>query len=247
MANNANAGYDGEAMTRPSLLITRPLASATRFVGRLAEDIQQSVTIVVSPLLEIVPNGAQVDLSPYAGVVFTSSNAVALAPNGNQRPAYCVGRMTAERAKAAGWTVAATEQDAENLIAELARTHPVEPLLHLAGRHRRGDIAARLTGLGIKTDVQTLYDQNPVDLSAQALALFEGEGRILVPLFSPRSAAHFIERAPKLHNVSVVAISDAVADCCQMAGIESVLVVAEPTGKEMLCAVEKILLGTSLA
>lgn len=247
IANNASAGYDSGAMTPTSLLITRPHASAARFIARLAEDIRQNVTIVTSPLLEIVPTGVQPDLAGYAGVIFTSSNAVTLAPEGNQKLAYCVGHLTAENAKITGWTVSAHEKTAEDLVAYLSEMAPAGPLLHLAGRHRRGDIAARLTAMGIETKVQILYDQKLMPLSEQAHALLQAEGRVLVPLFSPRSAAQFIDQVPHLHNVIIVAMSDAVAQCCRGLGAAHVLIAAAPTGQEMVQAVEKVLRNTSLA
>tara|TARA_R110000787_G_scaffold250480_1_gene356099 strand:+ start:122 stop:826 length:705 start_codon:yes stop_codon:yes gene_type:complete len=234
-------------MTLPSLLITRPQASATRFAAGLARDVRQRVKIVTSPLFEIVPTGIRPDLSRYAGIIFTSSNAVALAPKVNHRPAYCVGHIAAERAKAAGWTIFAEEQTAEHLIARISEMAPAGPLLHLAGKHRRGDIAARLTALGITTEVHVLYDQNAVDLSAEAHALLKGAAPVIVPLFSPRSAALFVDQTPHLHNVIIVAMSDAVALCCQGLGAARILVVAAPTGQEMLRTVEKVVRSSSLA
>lgn len=247
MANNASSGYESGIMTLPSLLITRPIASAACFVARLAKDIQRDVTIVISPLLEIVPTGAQIDLTEVAGVIFTSSNAVELTPKGNHLPAFCVGHRTAKRAEAAGWAVVAEERTADKLVARLAEMAPPGPLLHLAGAHRRGDIAGRLTELGSPTNVLVLYAQTTLDLTAEAIELLDREGPVVVPLFSPRSAAQFIEQVPDLRNVTIVAMSDAVAQCCLNLGAAGVLVAAAPTGQEMLRCVEKVLCDISLA
>jgi uroporphyrinogen-III synthase len=234
-------------MTQTALLITRPYASAMRFEARVSQDVRRSANIVISPMLEIVPTGVQPDLANYSGVIFTSANAVALMPEGAGKSAYCVGSVTAERAKTAGWMVLAQELNADDLVVRVTGLTPKGPLLHLAGQHRRGDIAARLTAMGIKTDVEVLYDQEPMPLSAQARVLFEGEGPIVVPLFSPRSATQFIEQAPHLRGVTLVCISDAVAEQCQGSGVASVVTVPTPTGQEMLLTVEKVLRGTSLA
>lgn len=247
MANNANAGYEHETMTLPALLITRPHEAAVRFEVGLSQDIRSRAKIVISPLLEILPTGAEPDLSPYGGVIFTSSNAVALAPRGNQMPAFCVGHVTAQRAKAAGWEISAEAETAEHLTSQLEKISPKGPLLHLAGKYRRGEIAERLTALGIATDVLVLYDQRPVALSDEAQALLKGEGAVVVPLFSPRSAAQLLEQAPQLHNIIIVAMSDAVAQCCREMGARRILVAAAPTGQEMRRSLEKVMRNTSLA
>ena len=231
----------------PSLLITRPIASAACFVAGLAKDIQRDATIVVSPLLEIVSTGVQIDLTGFRGVIFTSSNAVALAPKGIQRPAFCVGQKTAKRAEAAGWSVIAEERTADQLVTRLAELAPTGPLLHLAGAHRRGDIADRLSALGTPTEVIVLYSQNKLDLTTQAIELLNGEDPVVVPLFSPRSAAQFIEQAPDLHNVTIIAMSEAVAKYCLNRGAARVLIASTPTGQEMRLNVEKVLRDTSLA
>lgn len=235
------------AMTQATLLITRPLASALHFKAELPQDLQRTAKIVISPLLEIVSTGVQPDTTTYAGVIFTSANAVGLMSEGAGKPAFCVGSVTAEHAKVAGWRVLAQELNADDLVARIAGTDAGGPLMHLAGRHRRGDIAARLTARGIETDVEVLYDQKSMPLSAQARALFEGEGQILVPLFSPRTATKFVEQAPHMRGVTVVCISDVVAKRCQGAGVASVITVPSPTRSQMLMAVEKLLRGITLA
>jgi uroporphyrinogen-III synthase len=215
-------------------------------VARLRPDLLSGIDVVLSPLLEIVPTGATPDTSLYGGVIFTSANAVRLAPTVKGQMALCVGSITAHHAQAAGWNVVAIEQTAEDLIARIAKIKPAGPLLHLAGRHRRGDIAERLNAVNIKVDVETLYDQTPVVLTKQAHAVLEGEGLVVVPLFSPRTAAHFIDQTPNLHNVTVVAMSEAVAECCKGTRVARILVAAMPTGQEMCRTVEKVLSSTSL-
>jgi len=247
MANNASAGYEHETMTLPALLITRPHEAAVRFAAGLSQDIRTRAKIVISPLLEIVPTDAQPDLAPYGGVIFTSSNAVELAPHGNQMAAYCVGHVTAQRAEAAGWEICAETETAEQLISQMEKISPAGPLLHLAGKYRRGEVAERLTALGIATDVLVLYDQRPVELSDQAQALLKGEGAVVVPLFSPRSAAQFLDQIAHLHNVIIVAMSDAVAQCCREMGARRILVAVSPTGQEMRRSLEKVMRDTSLA
>lgn len=234
-------------MTLPSLLITRPKASADRFVTRLSDDVRKKFPIVISPLMKIVPTEGLPDLADYKGMIFTSANAVEFAPNGNGRPAYCVGKMTAKHAQEKEWNILATAENAEALVEQLSNSNLTGPLMHLAGRYRRGKIAERLTAQGTQVYVYTLYDQHLLPLSDEAQSLLNGEAQVVVPLFSPRTAAHFIDQAHCLENVRVIAMSEAVASVCKGVPEKHMTILAVADGQEMMLDVEKVLRGISLA
>ena len=59
------------------------------------------------------------DLGPEDGAIFTSARAVALAPEGRDRVAYCVGERGAQAALAAGWRVVHTAETADAAIERL--------------------------------------------------------------------------------------------------------------------------------
>ena len=231
----------------PSLLITRPKASTDRFVARLSSDLRERFPVVISPLMRIVPIGDQPDLTNYKAVIFTSTNAVEFGPHGNERYAYCVGEETAKRARMAGWQVVTTAVNADGLVDDLAATGPIGPILHLAGRHRRGEIAQRMTARGTQVDVYTLYDQKLLPLSDEAQSLLDGEGRVVVPLFSPRTATQFIDQARKLDRVTMITMSKAVAQVCKGSHSANVLVAVAATGQEMIRSVEKAMYDISSA
>ncbi|MFC6641682.1 uroporphyrinogen-III synthase [Sulfitobacter profundi] len=136
-------------------------------------------------MIEIAPTGVEVDLAPFAGVIFTSANGVAHAPKGDGRPAFCVGPQTTAAAAKAGWQAQMAGLDAQTLIATLSGQPQIGPLLHLAGRHRRADVAAILGASGLTVDVATIYEQNLLPLSAAAQTLLNGPSPVIVPLFSP--------------------------------------------------------------
>nr|WP_281361073.1 uroporphyrinogen-III synthase [Sulfitobacter maritimus] len=231
-------------MTQPRLLLTRPPQSSAVFLKRLPSALHKGV--VVSPLIEIVPSGDAPDLSGYAGVIFTSANAVANAPAGEGRPAYCVGPQTTEAALAAGWQAQMSGFDAVSMIAELSGRADLGPLLHLAGLHRRGDIAGDLTATGLTTDVHTLYEQRLLALSDEAQHLLQGDDPVLVPLFSPRSAAQFAREAARTAQVLAVSISDAAAQALEGLPLRAHDVAALPTGEAMAEAVEKLFRRSTL-
>lgn len=239
MANNAQ--------TSTSLLLTRPQDSADRFLARLDPDVLGGVTVCISPLMKIVPTGLAPDLSGYAGAVLTSAQVVALAPESTGLPAYCVGAQTAERAAKAGWAVAVIAETADALVAALIARGPAGPLVHLAGAHRRGDIALRLGNRGIPVDELTLYDQHLLPLNATAQSLLKGPGPVIVPMFSPRTARQFVDQAQTTASAHVVAISPAVAAVLRAVDLNGLETAAAPTGEEMARSVEMLLRKTSLA
>ena len=231
-------------MTQPRLLLTRPQPGAEAFLARLSPALHEGA--VVSPLIEIVPTGAQPDIAPYAGVIFTSANAVAHAPKGNGRPAFCVGPQTTQAANAAGWQAEMAGLDAAAMIATLSSRAELGPLLHLAGQHRRGDVAGVLSQTGLKVDVETLYNQRLLPLSDDAQALLQGNAAVLVPLFSPRSAQQFVRAASRVEGVMAISISAATADALEGLPLRAHDVATEPTGEAMVKAVEKLFRRTTL-
>lgn len=237
-------------MAKPILLMTRARAASERFVSDLNAKGMDGVRVLYSPLLDIVPTDTVPDLSGIGGVIFTSSNGVAFAPDGAGQSAYCVGARTAENAETRGWRVDLVSQDAEKLVDSVKKAAPTGPLLHIAGAHRRGDIAQKLSAAGIPTDVHVAYKQPLLPLSDAAkevLLADVGEVTVIVPLFSPRVAAQFGAQAVCGAHVQVLAMSQAVADALggtTCAG--RVQIAPGPTGEEMRIGVENLLWGDSL-
>ncbi len=232
-------------MTKPTLLMTRPLRQSQGFVARLDPAVMAGVRVVTSPVLEIVATGSAPDLGPYDGVIFTSAQAVEFAPEGQGTTVYCVGARTAEAAQGQGWVVAHVAQTAADLIAALSKGQ-ARRLLHLAGRYQRGDIAESLQGFGKSVDVHVLYDQQARALSFEAHeALVTGDS-VIVPLFSPRSAALFAGCVPHATRATVIALSSAVAEALGGLAVAEITVAAAPTAKEMIASVEKLLRHPSL-
>ncbi|WP_295048177.1 uroporphyrinogen-III synthase [uncultured Paracoccus sp.] len=166
--------------TRPVLLLTRPQADSQRFAAMLPD-----WRAVIAPILRIVPmphDAAR--LAQAQGLVFTSAHAVASAGPGRGRLALCVGGHTAQAARAAGFDVRTGNGFAEGLLPLIAAAGV--PLVHPHGRH----LAKRLPVPGM-----VVYDQQAVLLTTEAQALLAGDGPVVLPLFSPRSARLVAEAA----------------------------------------------------
>lgn len=234
-------------MTKSSLLLTRPQASAERFLGHLDPDLLGDAIICISPLVRIVPLDPAPDPGGYEAVVFSSAHAVDFAGSGRGTPAYCVGQQTARAASGRHWDVKLLAETADDLVASMERHRVQGPLVHLAGKHRRGEIAQRLTALGAQTDVVTLYDQELLCLTNEAQNMLVGEAPVIVPLFSPRTAAQFAKEARDTSHVIAVAISPAVAQALDGTPLAGLRVAAAPTGEQMRQAVEILLCRDSLA
>jgi len=219
------------ARPKPVVLMTRPRPSAERFVALLSDACREKIDIIFSPLIEIAPLAVNLENDGAAGVIFTSANAVAAVANvfpGAGRPAYCVGRTTTEAADRAGWTAHFAGHNAGELVENLMRDGGVTPLVHLRGRHTRGDIAGRLTKAGTPVQDRVVYDQILLPLSPEAVAAIKRAETIVAPIFSPRTARHFagqIQNAGKCH---VVALSQAVADPLKTCGFAEIRVAGQP-------------------
>lgn len=224
------------------VLLTRPAASAARFQKLLLDRLAGQIEVVLSPLIGIEPCVASIDLSGYQGVVFTSSNAVRVAAKllcRTDLPAYCLGVQTTALARELGWTAAQFGQDAQTLITAIAKKRPLAPLLHLSGVHTRGKVAEHLTEAGVLTAALEIYDQPVLPLSSEAKRLFVGGTSMIVPLFSPRSAAQLCSTAPFSEGAVTVAISDAVAGSLTEQWRGGVTIAAAPTADAVFDAIEK--------
>ena len=229
-------------MNMPILLMTRPLSASDTFVGRLSDEAVRGVRIISAPLIAIAPTNHAPVLDGYNGVIFSSSNGVSHAPAGKGRSAYCVGARTAQDATGMGWQVKTIAQDANDLVAALIGRDNPGTLLHLAGEHRRGDIARRLSAAGIPTDEHVLYTQSSVPLNSEAKTALAGEATVIVPLFSARTAAQFDAQVAVAPNAHILAISGAVADVLINQWADQLQIAPAPTAEEMRRSVENLLL-----
>lgn len=236
---------------RPILLLTRPEAGSARFLAALPDAVRDGVKPLVSPLIAPVACGQMPALAEYDAVLFTSQEAVAQVaaraevPPG--LPALCVGRATAEAAGAAGFRARSADGDAQALLALVRAQLPVGArLLHLRGTHSRGDVAATLSRAGWPTGEAVIYDQAERPLSAAAHAALSGTAPVIVPLFSPRSAALFAAGFHGTASLYVGCMSVAVAQECQTLPARSLHVCTRPDQSAMVALVERLWREASL-
>lgn len=218
--------------------MTRPLSASRAFVDALPAHLTARLDIILTPLLRIEPTGQTAPLSDTDAVIFTSSNGVRFAPDGAGRTAFCVGAATTKAATTRGWRAIERGTTAHSLAQNLSANPPHHKVYHLSGIHTRGDITGRLRAVGVDAHRVALYDQVTCDLSAPARNALAGERGALIPLFSPRTAAHFFGQVPALSQGIVIAMSDAVAATAPDSLRAQLIVSVAPDANAMAKALE---------
>jgi uroporphyrinogen-III synthase len=185
------------------LLVTRPEPEGERTAARLRAGGHE---VVLAPMLRVEPVAdAAFGAGPWAGVVFTSANAVrAIAAHRRfgelpGLPAFAVGTRTREAAMAAGFSDVVSADGGVDDLAGLiaARIGGGGPsLLYLAGNDRAGDLAGALAKVGLPVETVVAYRAVIVgDFDARLRAVLAGGGIDGVLHYSARTADAFIAAA----------------------------------------------------
>jgi len=230
-------------------LLTRPQAQSERFAQACRERLGEDLSIVISPLMSIRYMDVDVDLRDVEAVVATSANGIeGLAQRCDLKglDAICVGDATAAAARAAGMCAVSAEGDATALIALIRAQRPKGALLYVRGTEVRTDLAAALADAGIAVRSAIMYDQRQIGLNGDAVRLLQGKGSIVLPLFSPRSAALAAEAcAPYAPRLRIDAISEAVADAWTGPLPDALTIARRPDGGAMIDTVAHLYDGAS--
>lgn len=198
----------------PTLLLTRPAAQSERFAKACRPAIGVGVKIVIAPVIRIEPLPAP-DLRGFDGVILTSGNALAAldALQVQGLCAYCVDERTAAAARAMGMRAVSAQGNSDDLVAMLRDMAPGSRLIHPHGEVTTGDVAAKLRVAGVDVVSQVVYRQTPMPMSDAAHRALADDKCVVLPLFSPRSAAlvsgQIGTATARLH---LIALSQAVAD-----------------------------------
>ena len=227
------------ADTSPIIALTRPLHQSKRFAADLDAVLATSASYHIAPLIEVVPTPTDLELQDADALIFTSENAVnAVGINLSNRRAYCVGTRTAQAAQTKGCIVLNANGTAQDLIALIRAHQPKGRLIHLRGRHTRGDITATLLKHEISAKDVIVYEQLQKPFSPNTISMLRQTILVLFPVFSPRTAqilASELESIPlKAH---FVCISDATSTPLQTLVGGSLSVASAPNGSSMVDAV----------
>ena len=220
---------------KPIIILTRPIHQGEAFRELLGSETQ----VIVSPVLELHQIQVDCKVENYDAMIITSRNAVTAASGLDLSgiKAFVVGEKTAEQARLRGISVIGLAPDADALVGLIRRMQPKGKLLHLRGRHTAGDIGNRLVSYGIETDLCVCYEQDSCPLSSAAKGALASAGPVILPLFSPRSAAVLSAELQGMlvkGEITLVAISQATLTAWSGPKPAHSVVVKTPDGQAML-------------
>jgi uroporphyrinogen-III synthase len=247
MARQSEPSPDPSGASRSPVpvLLTRPVDDAKTFAAALRREFGNRVQPVIAPMMAVEHLFPSLPEGPFAGVIFTSSAGVAAAcqigvPQSGL--AWCVGRKTAERAAAAGFHTRSADGDAAALVAAIRADPPTGKLLHLRGADSRGEVAETLNSAGIETVEVVVYHQRPHPMSPEGEALLMADGPVILPLFSPRSAALFRAGLQKDLRATLwlVTMSGAVTDAARDIPHRALAEADRPDAPAMLAAIGRV-------
>lgn len=219
-----------------TLLLTRPLADSLRF----AEQVRASLgdmRIAISPLLEIELSPLDRGAADAKTIVFTSRNGVAAWERAKlpcHQRCFCVGSATGDAARALGFDPFISGGTVDHLLEDMRAAAPDGPILHVHGRFRAGDLIGALRKDGFDIRGLLAYEQKPIELDQHARALLSGGEPVIVPLFSPRSAAQFAKTGLFQPQIDIIAISRAAAKA-----LPSARIAPSPDAKGMIAAISQ--------
>lgn len=214
----------------PLVLLTRPRAAAERFAAMLWAE-RPELDVVISPIMEIVYLVPEA-LPEADVVVFTSAHGVAgyVAAGGAPAEAYCVGSVTAEHARKAGFIVLQVAPDLAGLKPVLAGER--RTLLQVRGAHVTSEIPNAKSVI--------VYDQPCVALNEAAKVALASQRVVIAPLFSPRSARAFAAEAGKPTALYAAYISKAAKAAAELPCIAAETA-QTPDAKGMVAATLKLI------
>lgn len=238
----------------PLLLLTRPAPAAARFVADLmARPTAHPTTTTAAglPALDIIRSPVirieQLPVTPpqmaHQALILTSENGAQAAARLGLAPcaAHVVGPRTYEVAQSLGFAPEPPVPDAKTLLAHLLALRPRGPLLHVRGEHASGRVGPRLTEAGIPVIELIAYAQHALPPTPEARAALTGTRPLVLPLFSPRSAALVADWGLHVAPLHVAAISDAAAERAARLNPLSITVAQTPDGPGMVAATRRAL------
>lgn len=225
-------------LTQPCVLLTRPLDKSTALEKELRA-VRPDMRVVIAPILGIEHLRPPLPLQNFAGVILTSAAAVDgishwSLPAGF--PAFCVGQRTQTAAQEAGLAVKLKRDTAKDLTDELIANPPLAPLVFARGRHVASDMADVLNSAGLETFESIVYDQISCELSQDVIDALLECTHVIVPVYSPRSAALLSAQMPDVP-ITLIAISANAAEAWSGPKPTATVIADQPNGAAMLRAI----------
>ncbi|UYV37279.1 uroporphyrinogen-III synthase [Rhodobacteraceae bacterium D3-12] len=151
-----------------------------------------------------------------------------------------MGDATAKIARQAGFRPQSAAGDADTLVQSILQSGARGPFVHLRGEHARGNVAGRLRDAGREVREDVIYAQELRGLTAEAQAVLGGELPVIVPLFSPRTAAQFDAVHKGGAPLFVATMSTAIAEALGKLHTMETMIARRPNAPSMIDAAERL-------
>ncbi|MGG6894076.1 MULTISPECIES: uroporphyrinogen-III synthase [Rhizobium] len=235
------------------VVVTRPLLSGERTIGRLARMGHEALLLPLAEPIHHVDDARRALLETRGAIAVTSAEAVrvlaALGADVAQhlgRPVFAVGKVTAKEAAALGFIDIAASEGGGTELAALISGHaanPAEsPLLYLAGHPRAAGFEAGLTKLKRPFRTVECYRMRDVIPEDGALRrLFVDPQADAVLFYSQQTAQRFFSLPFVQENPAIFAgtrflcLSEAIAEAVP-AGMRPHIAIADTPDEDRLLA-----------
>ena len=202
------------------------------------------LTPIIAPLLNITAT-AHSSAAPNAGeaLAFTSANGVrAFASLSDNRDfkVYCVGRATAEQARAIGFENIKSADGAVDDLVALLRKDNITHIVHYSGVHVAGDLVGALMVSGVKARREIIYGTQSVAVIPNAAkSVIEQGGYVL--LHSPKAAQTLLmlSDADMAARLTVVSLSENIDACLAGHDFAGRYIASSPNDAALMVALEK--------
>ena len=233
---------------KPKLIITRPVEAANLFASFFEKELKKE-QIIISPVLEIKFFKRPITLKQIHCLIFTSSNGVKAAGQATNShiKALCVGDRTTKLASSLGYSAEKFGDNVEQLLNTLSKGEKIDgDILHIHGKYTKGDLANQLREAGFLCNEWIGYDQIAQNLSLPALSAFEKGDKVILPIFSERTALLLKKQIPTFERCHIIAISSAVANVFLDVRTGSISEAQTPDLAGMKSLTKKVLQNVSL-
>ena len=228
--------------SKPYLMMIRPKSRARDFVRAVGVE---ATRVLYTPLIRIVFNDTVLP-NPRGGVfIFTSATgvlAVARQFSGDGRLAFCVGGMTAEQARLAGFNPVVVAQTAQDLLGQI----PIGDYIYVRCAQVAFDLTGGLREKGVGVQDVIAYAQHPRDLTQAEHQSLQNRN-LCIPVFSAFGAECLLPVLAGLdpHRLKILAISETVAIRFDKSLIK-VETAPEPTRAAMIARLGEIMTQPNL-
>jgi len=233
---------------KPKLIITRPVDAANLFSSFFEKELKKE-QIIISPVLEIKFFKRPKTLKQIHCLIFTSSNGVKAAGQATNShiKALCVGDRTTKLASSLGYSAEKFGDNVEQLLNTLSKGEKIDgDILHIHGKYTKGDLVNQLREAGFLCNEWIGYDQIAQNLSLPALSAFEKGDKVILPIFSERTALLLKKQIPTFERCHIIAISSAVANVFLDVRTGSISEAQTPDLAGMKSLTKKVLQNVSL-